>query len=101
MTDNGDPFTGAQPAVDRAGHDVFDMLLRQREETTQPLIIDGKFSKQERMARNAELVADEARNLSWHDELAAQHKLVPEKPVSKRWVAHMKSIQAERKGAAG
>ena len=40
------------------------------------------------------------RNRSWHDELAARHKLTPEKPISKRWVAHMKSIQAETKGAA-
>ncbi len=100
MSDNGDPFSQAQPAVDRAGTAIFDMLLKQREETTQPLIIDGKFSKPERMARDAELVADEPRNLSWHDELAARHKLTPEKPISKRWVAHMKSIQAETKGAA-
>ncbi len=99
MSDNGDPFNNAQPAVDRAGHDVFDMLLKQRDETTQPLITDGKFSKQERMARDAELVADAPRNLSLHDELAARHKLTPERPVSKRWVAYMKSIQAETKGA--
>lgn len=99
MAGNGDPFAEAQPAVDRAGHDVFDMLLKQREETTQPLIVDGKFSKPERMARDAALVADPARNLSLHDELAARHKLTPERPISKRWVAYMKSIQAERKGA--
>ncbi len=100
MADNEDPFSEAQPAVDRAGHDVFDMLLRQRDETTQPLIVDGKFSKQERMARISALVLDSARNLSWHDDLAARHKLTAEKPVSKRWVAHMKQIQAEtRRGA--
>lgn len=80
--------------LERRFGDVMEMMLRQREDTTEPLIGD-KRSKAERMMFSRQTLRNAALLGSFHDEMAQRQGLTKERPISKQWWADVVNLQKE------
>lgn len=77
---------------------VLGMEKQQVKETAGPL--DSKqLTKTERVEKARVTLADPMALGAWHDEMAQQAGLTPEKPISREWVAAVIGMQKELRDA--